>query len=79
VRSVFDHELSPYLGQTDTALSLPSDCPWHPTRDPYFDQEKHKQAMSHREWVCEYCGKKFRTEFYIDQHMDRRHQDMINV
>jgi hypothetical protein len=58
--------------------ALPPDCPFHPENDCYLEQEAHKKELRKNVWECKHCGKQFRTEFYIDRHMDNKHMDKLN-
>ena len=57
---------------------LPAGCPLHSNNDCYLEQEAHKRELRKNVWKCEHCGKQFRTEFYIDRHMDNKHADKLN-
>ena len=59
------------------AYELPTSCPLHPLQDIYRDQELHKNVKAKSECQCQYCGKSFRTEFYLDKHMHHKHPDKL--
>ncbi|KAL3920887.1 MAG: hypothetical protein SGPRY_005092, partial [Prymnesium sp.] len=52
-------------------------CPLHEWSDRLLEQEKKKLAYSMTNWKCEICGKSFRSEHYIDLHLDRKHMHML--
>ena len=72
VRNYIQKNIHPYVGKSLEYMS-PS-CPLHPSLDRYEEQEKNKQRFDRKEWHCKYCGKKFVSEFYIDRHMDNKHE-----
>ena len=55
------------------AMSLPPNCPFHPEYNIFRTQERHKISLKHGEWECEFCGKKFKSQKYIDRHMHNKH------
>ena len=57
--------------------SLPLDCPLHPIRDVFSDQEAKKVHLA-PQWTCGFCGKSFYHEANLDKHFDNRHFDMLN-
>lgn len=58
-------------------VDMPLACAFHPSRDKYLDQEQHKSVVRRHQYKCDYCGKIFRTEDYLDDHMERRHDDKV--
>ena len=56
---------------------LPLECPLHPQRDLFADQESHK-SHRHPHWLCAYCGKAFLQETDLDRHLGARHADRLN-
>lgn len=59
--------------------SISSKCRLHPDNDLFRDQEEHKIHFDINEWQCGYCKKSFRAEKFLDQHMDNRHHNLLNV
>jgi hypothetical protein len=59
----------------------PQGCPLDPARDLYGGQEKNKTRKrgTGTLWTCGYCGKKFKTEHYLDLHMERKHAKELPV
>mmetsp|Transcript_66768 Transcript_66768/g.157240 ORF Transcript_66768/g.157240 Transcript_66768/m.157240 type:complete len:286 (-) Transcript_66768:66-923(-) len=53
----------------------PANCPWDPSRDIFGGQEKHKnrKRTATGMWTCGYCQKVFKSEHYLDLHMERKH------
>ncbi|KAK6185514.1 hypothetical protein SNE40_007730 [Patella caerulea] len=56
---------------------LPISCPLHPHRDMYRIQEDNKIMESMSKWTCNYCGKAFVAEDFVDKHFDNRHMNEI--
>ena len=52
-------------------------CPFRRSADIYFEQERKKTEVDARHWKCEFCGKSFYSEYFTDQHMERKHGDMM--
>lgn len=52
-------------------------CKLHPRSDLLRAHEANKSALSSAQWKCETCGKLFRTEGYLDLHMDRKHMGTL--
>jgi hypothetical protein len=57
--------------------SLPSQCPLLPSHDMYSEQEGMYHYARHNLVMCDYCGKQFKSLFYVDRHMDLRHRDKL--
>mmetsp|Transcript_145522 Transcript_145522/g.267449 ORF Transcript_145522/g.267449 Transcript_145522/m.267449 type:complete len:290 (-) Transcript_145522:64-933(-) len=62
-------------------VSLPSGCLLDPARDMYSVQEKAKRRRESGypdvTWKCSMCGKIFKSEYYLDLHMERQHADLL--
>lgn len=54
-----------------------SKCPLHPSNDLYSVQEGHKIQEHGTKWVCNFCGKAFYNENYLDRHFDNKHSDRL--
>lgn len=52
-------------------------CPLHLDRDLYRFQEGNKTQDYPSRWVCNFCGKAFLSEHYLDMHFDNRHSDEL--
>mmetsp|Transcript_64924 Transcript_64924/g.146465 ORF Transcript_64924/g.146465 Transcript_64924/m.146465 type:complete len:268 (-) Transcript_64924:183-986(-) len=52
---------------------LPEDCPLRPEQDLFKWQEAHKSKVRGN-FKCGFCGKTFKNEFYLDRHLDNKHQ-----
>lgn len=76
VRSYLSSSVYPKL--SSGAESLPMTCQIHPSLDLYRTQEQNKQEVARGDWKCLYCGKHFRSEFYIDRHMHNMHSDRLD-
>ncbi|KAF2362875.1 Zinc finger C2H2-type [Trinorchestia longiramus] len=75
VRKVLEKRWLPILERVKSPLPL--ECPLHPMRDVFAVQEAHKRQRN-THWQCTYCGKTFLKEVHLDQHLERRHSDMLN-
>jgi len=71
----FKKHIYPALGFAPE--DLPHQCPFNPNYNMYKDQEINKTMITRHEWKCEICGKRFRSEFYLDRHMDNRHKSLV--
>ena len=54
-----------------------SKCPLHASRDLYRIQEGNKTQEYAAKWVCNFCGKGFYSEHYLDKHFDNKHSDKL--
>lgn len=59
----------------------PPGCPLDPARDLYGRQEKqkHRKRGSGTLWTCGICGKVFKSEHYLDLHLERKHTSEMPV
>lgn len=60
----------------------PVGCPLDPARDLWGRHEGKKEArrVGHStDWVCGMCGKVFKSEHYLDLHMERKHMNETPV
>jgi len=57
---------------------LPDGCPFDVSRDLWSYHERHKSRKrgSTSHWTCGICGKVFKSEHYLDLHMERSHMDL---
>uniref|UniRef100_A0A7S0AAX7 C2H2-type domain-containing protein n=1 Tax=Pyrodinium bahamense TaxID=73915 RepID=A0A7S0AAX7_9DINO len=57
--------------------SWPQSCPLDPARDLYaqHEQQKHRKRGGSSLWTCGICGKAFRSEHYLDLHLERKHMN----
>lgn len=58
-------------------LEVPHSCPFNKERDMYGVQEEHKYMETMSKWQCDFCGKAFVSEYYLDQHFANRHSEYI--
>lgn len=58
---------------------ISSKCRLHPDNDLFRDQEQSKIHIDVNDWQCGYCKKSFRAEKFLDQHLDSRHSNLLNV
>lgn len=76
-RAVLDEFFYPV---TDGAgYTLDSNCPVSRLRDMYYEHERHKEPVRYSKhyWKSLYSDKVFKSEYYVDKHMERRHMDKI--
>lgn len=66
----------PFVKQTK--YDIPKACRLHPDNDMFREQELKKEHISTNQWQCSYCKKMFRSEKYLDQHLDNRHRALLN-
>ncbi len=62
---------------TKLGVELSRECPLHSDHDHVLGHEHHKSAISMFQWKCGYCGKLFRSERYLDMHLERKHSDLL--
>ena len=58
-------------------VQLSRRCPFHAASDMLLAHEAHKRKERASRWHCEYCGKVFRTEHYLDRHLNAHHNDQL--
>ncbi|XP_062592064.1 uncharacterized protein LOC134253551 [Saccostrea cucullata] len=75
VRKLLKEVVYPLFQQAKT--SIPDTCLFSPERDKYVLQEENKVSEGISKWYCDYCGKGFYAEDYLDQHFDRRHPEFV--
>lgn len=49
-------------------------CPIRPEVSRFYEQERQKRGSRWRHWKCKIDGKVFMSEFYLDAHLDRKHE-----
>lgn len=59
--------------------SLSPKCKFSVIRNIYSIQEDHKVFESASRWTCDFCGKAFVSEFFLDQHFENKHGDHIQT
>ncbi|XP_038072446.1 uncharacterized protein LOC119740979 [Patiria miniata] len=74
-RDILQRDVYPVLNAGGWAL--PPACPLLPARDMYLAQEQRKIMDNANRWHCNYCGKAFTNEKYLDLHFSNRHADTI--
>jgi hypothetical protein len=57
---------------------LSTACPLHPDNDHLLPHEGQKQPVTKFQWKCGVCGKMFKSEHYLDLHLERKHAGMLN-
>lgn len=79
VRDFLDRDVFTLLPATMKPQDLPSTCQLNPKFDLYYSQEKAKTEIHRADWQCGFCGKHFKSEFYMDRHMHNKHADKLSV
>ncbi|KAK2355918.1 zinc finger (C2H2 type) family protein [Trifolium repens] len=74
---VIEEYLTPFVEKENYQLSRK--CRLHFENDMFRDQEEHKIYLDRNEWQCGYCKKSFREEKFIDQHLDNRHYNLLDL
>ena len=74
-RGVVTEALGPLAGAA--GVDLKRGCPLRPERDMYLEHEQHKERLPGDKWRSTYAGKVFRSEYFVDLHMDNRHMDKV--
>ncbi|KAF3436808.1 hypothetical protein FNV43_RR19561 [Rhamnella rubrinervis] len=74
---IIEEYLMPFVEREHFPIS--SKCRLHPNNDLFRDQEQHKIHLDINDWQCGYCKKSFRAEKFLDQHMDSRHYNLLDV
>lgn len=75
VRKLVASELLPLYEKVDA--SVPLTCKYHGEYDMYLQQELQKLEETHSKWTCQYCGKAFYNERFLDNHFTNRHVQYI--
>lgn len=72
-RAVLRQHVLPMTAKADHQLT--EQCPFHPLRDLYGMQDAARHKHRGIQWKCGFCDKVFRTDAFLDQHMDNNHQN----
>jgi hypothetical protein len=59
--------------------NLAPTCPLSPEQDHLLPHEQAKHVVTHHQWRCSSCGKLFKSEHYLDMHLERKHPDLLNA
>ncbi len=60
-------------------LRLSAACPFHPSKSVHARQNRHKALEPQGFWRCGFCKKQFRSEAFLDRHMDLRHHAEVDA
>ena len=63
---------------TSLRAEVASSCPLHASNDHLLPHEERKKALTQWQWRCAECGKLFKSEHYLDRHLDRKHASLLN-
>ncbi|KAL6763069.1 hypothetical protein V8C86DRAFT_466500 [Haematococcus lacustris] len=76
-RDIITKYVFPQLG--NKVKQLPAGCPLLPSVDVdvLLAHEQHKARKNAKHMKCQYCGKVFKSELFIDRHMQRKHVDQV--
>jgi hypothetical protein len=61
------------LSQLPSSYQLPTSCPFHPSLDLLVHEDGAKVRVAGTMWKCLRCNRVFRTQNYVDQHIQNRH------
>ncbi|XP_064640948.1 uncharacterized protein LOC135495880 [Lineus longissimus] len=75
VRNMLKKHVLPIYSEFET--NMPSTCPVSKERDVFGEQEVKKIEETPSKWQCDYCGKQFFSEYFLDKHMDLKHADKL--
>lgn len=62
---------------TEHSYIVPSTCKWHLDNDMYGTYEDNKYMEGAAKWVCQFCGKGFYEERFLDVHFQNRHPQFL--
>ena len=74
-RAVLDEFFHPVVDKN--RFELPPACPFARAKDMYLEHERHKEVVRRTQYKSLYSDKTFKSEYYVDKHMDNRHSDKI--
>ena len=74
-RAVLDEFFHPVVDKN--RFELPPACPFARAKDMYREHERHKEVVRRTQYKSLYSDKTFKSEYYVDKHMDNRHADKI--
>jgi hypothetical protein len=82
VREVVRSEVLPRVlpavpNANDRDRLVPEQCLLHRDNDMFLDQDLHKTVTGSGLHKCLYCNKTFKSDAYLDAHMDRKHVDEL--
>ncbi|XP_005095661.1 uncharacterized protein LOC101854632 [Aplysia californica] len=58
-------------------VPLASECQFATDRDMYMVHEDNKMMENTGRWACDFCGKAFVSEYFLDAHFGNRHSEHI--
>ena len=74
-RAAIRSRLLAVAGQFRAVFS--TQCPLHPDHDHLLHHEAQKEQLTQYQWRCGLCKKIFRSEHYLDLHLERKHRDVM--
>ena len=78
VRETIANEVMSALGPSAPSVDiLPPTCLLSFQADMYHEQERNKTITRSELFKCGYCNKTFKSEMYLDRHMDNKHMNLI--
>uniref|UniRef100_A0A7S2U2Q1 C2H2-type domain-containing protein n=1 Tax=Lotharella oceanica TaxID=641309 RepID=A0A7S2U2Q1_9EUKA len=75
VRSILEEHVWPKV--KSVGYVLPEGCGLNGESDVFLAQEKKKKRVRNRLWTCLECKKKFKSEKWLDLHLDRKHKHLL--
>lgn len=75
--NIIEEYLMPFVEREKYGIQR--SCRLHPDNVLFSDQEEHKVHFDTNEWRCGYCKKSFMLEKFLDQHLDNRHYNLLNI
>eukprot|EP00274_Cyanoptyche_gloeocystis_P002121 CAMPEP_0196660356 /NCGR_PEP_ID=MMETSP1086-20130531/39260_1 /TAXON_ID=77921 /ORGANISM="Cyanoptyche gloeocystis , Strain SAG4.97" /LENGTH=334 /DNA_ID=CAMNT_0041994707 /DNA_START=88 /DNA_END=1093 /DNA_ORIENTATION=+ len=75
-RNVIEEQIFP--AADDVEYELPSDCPFARDNDILRLQELSKKEMWRDQWRCTVCSKVFKSEHFLDKHLENKHSSHIS-
>mmetsp|Transcript_44015 Transcript_44015/g.71631 ORF Transcript_44015/g.71631 Transcript_44015/m.71631 type:complete len:303 (-) Transcript_44015:2381-3289(-) len=76
VRGIIEEQVMPTV--EDAGYFLPKECLLSRANDILRLQEEQKHELWREQWKCLLCGKSFRSEFYLDKHMENKHTSLYH-
>ena len=61
----------------ELGVTIQEQCPLHPQHDHLLVHERLKQPATQWQWRCSDCGKVFKSEAYLDRHLEKKHHDLL--
>ena len=76
VRKYIEDEVLPVYNEY--GIQIPSNCVMLLENDLYDVYERHKYEEGSSKWICQFCGKAFYEERFLNQHFKNRHSSRLS-